>query len=160
MKRSSFFYLMHHWHVLISNDYSLWSSYVNPWHRNILPSLWFSWCCILSKYNVPFFGFDICHLLHFTHVICNYRHIFTVLVNFMACKSQIFFSFCWSWSPALWSHPFNKDENRWPLRWIWCSSYSVGSQYIGIDMENRNAQGTPLNDLNIQLQQVINALMW
>ena len=109
---------------------------------------------------LPFFGFDICHLLHFTHVICNYRHIFTVLVNFMACKSQIFFSFCWSWSPALWSHPFNKDENRWPLRWIWCSSYSVGSQYIGIDMENRNAQGTPLNDLNIQLQQVINALMW
>ena len=106
-----------------------------------------------------FFGFDICHLLHFTHVICIYRHIFTVLVNFMACKSQIFFSFCCPWSPALWSHPFNKDENR-PLRWIWCSSYSVGFQYIGIDMKNRIIQGTPLNDLNIQSQQVINALMW
>mgnify|MGYP001795800752 CR=1 FL=1 len=40
-------------------------------------------------------------------------------------------------------------------RWIWCSSYSImGSQYIGtgIDMESRNGQGTPLSELNIQLQ--------
>ena len=38
-------------------------------------------------------------------------------------------------------------------RWVWCSSYSVmGSQYIGIDMESRNGQGTPLSELNIQLQ--------
>ena len=51
------------------------------------------------------------HLHHFSHVIGNYRHIFTVLANFRVRKSQTFFCFCCPWTPALWSHSFNNDEN-------------------------------------------------
>ena len=52
------------------------------------------------------------HLLLFSHVTYNYRHIITVLANLRVCKSETFFSFCCPWTPGL------VKICHWWLLWI------------------------------------------
>ena len=89
-------------------------------------------------------------LLHLSHVICNYRHIFTVLANFRVCKSETFIAFVALGPPALWSHPYNKDENP-PLTifssdcWNSVKCYAMGSFQFNMTKTMQHGQNLTLS---------------